>query len=146
MPAIICAGTHQVRFSLTFSGMQISLRNGANIWTDKAVRLTGSEKLLQYYITLKLSESNLMQYSGIYLSITFWVIPVVPFVCYFLSPAVPPHIHIWLTHLSLDKMAAISQTTFSNTCLWTKSCVFLFKFHWSLSIRVKLTISQHWFR
>ena len=51
-----------------------------------------------------------------------------------------------LTHLPLDKMAAISQTTFSNTFSWMKSLVFRFKFHWSLFPRVLLTISQHWFR
>ena len=46
-----------------------------------------------------------------------------------------------LTHLSLDKMAAISQTMFWNTFLWMKSFVFRSKFHWSLFLRVQLTIS-----
>ena len=35
-----------------------------------------------------------------------------------------------LTHLSLDKMVAISQTTFSNAFSWMKSFVFRFEFHW----------------
>ena len=30
----------------------------------------------------------------------------------------------------VDKMAAISQTTFSNAFPWVKSFVFWFKFHW----------------
>ena len=34
------------------------------------------------------------------------------------------------THLPLDKMAAISQTTFSNEFSWMKSFVFRFEFHW----------------
>ena len=51
-----------------------------------------------------------------------------------------------LTHLTLDKMAAIWQTTFSKAFSWMTSFVFRFKFHWSSFLRVKLTISQHWFR
>ena len=53
---------------------------------------------------------------------------------------------ILLTHFPLHKMAAISQTTFSHAFSWIKSFVFWFKFHWSLFLRVQLTISQHWFR
>ena len=37
-----------------------------------------------------------------------------------------------LTHLPLDKMAAISQTTVSNAFSWKKRFVFRFVFHWSL--------------
>ena len=47
-----------------------------------------------------------------------------------------------LTHLLLDKMAAIRQTTFS----WMKNFNFWLKYHWSLFLRVQLTIGQHWFR
>ena len=36
----------------------------------------------------------------------------------------------------LDKMVAISQTTFSNTFSWMKTLVFLIDFHWSLFLRV----------
>ena len=43
-------------------------------------------------------------------------------------------------------MAAISQSIFSNAFSWMKSFVFWFNFHWSLFLRVQLTISQHWFR
>ena len=46
----------------------------------------------------------------------------------------------------LDKMAVISQTIFSDAFLWVKSFAFWSKFHWSLFLRVQLTISQHWFR
>ena len=41
-----------------------------------------------------------------------------------------------LTYLSLDKMAATSQTTYSNAFLWMESVVFLFEFHWSLFLGV----------
>ena len=51
-----------------------------------------------------------------------------------------------LTHLPLDKMAAISQMIFSYTFSWIKSSVFWKNFHWSLFIRVQLTITQPWFR
>ena len=51
-----------------------------------------------------------------------------------------------LPHLPLDKMAAISQTTFSKAFSWMKSFVFWFECHWSLFLRVQLAINQHWFR
>ena len=50
------------------------------------------------------------------------------------------------THLPLDKMVAVSQTIFSAAFLWMKSFVLWLKFHWSLFLRVKLAITQHWFR
>ena len=45
-----------------------------------------------------------------------------------------------LTHFPLYKMAAISQTTFSDAFSWMKSFVFWLRFHWSLFLRVQLTI------
>ena len=45
-----------------------------------------------------------------------------------------------------DKMDAISQTTFSSAFSWMKMFEFQLKFHWSLFLRVQLTIFQHWFR
>ena len=54
----------------------------------------------------------------------------------------PPH---WWniqisTHLPMDKMAAISQTIFSDAFLWIKRFGFWLKFQWSMSVRVQLTI------
>ena len=49
-------------------------------------------------------------------------------------------------HWVRDRMAAIFQTTFSNWFSGMKLCEFRLKFHWSLLVRVKLTIFQHWFR
>ena len=49
-----------------------------------------------------------------------------------------------LTHLPLDKMAAISQTMCSNAFSWMKSFVFWFKYHWSWFLSVQLAISKHW--
>ena len=43
-------------------------------------------------------------------------------------------------------MASISPTMFSDTFSWTKSVIFWLQFHWSLFLRVQLTIFQHWFR
>ena len=49
-------------------------------------------------------------------------------------------------HLPLNKMDAISQMTFSNIFLWMKGFVFWMIFHWSMFLRIKLTVFQHWFR
>ena len=51
-----------------------------------------------------------------------------------------------LTHWGRDKMAAISQTTLANIFPWMQMLEFWYKFHWSLFLRVQLTIFQHWFR
>ena len=51
-----------------------------------------------------------------------------------------------LTHWGRDKMDAISQTTLSNAISWKKMLEFRLRFHWSLFLRVQLTIIQHWFR
>ena len=51
-----------------------------------------------------------------------------------------------LTHWGRDKMASISQTTFSDSFSWMKMLKFRLKFHWSLFLRVQLTIFQLWFR
>ena len=44
------------------------------------------------------------------------------------------------------RMDAISQTTFPSTFSWMKMVEFRLKVHWSLFLRVELTIFQHWFR
>ena len=55
-------------------------------------------------------------------------------------------IHLrFLSHLPLDKMAAISQTTFSSAFSWMKSFIFRFKFYWNLFLMFQLTETQHWF-
>ena len=51
-----------------------------------------------------------------------------------------------LTHWGRDKMDAISQTTFSNAFSWMKMHEFRLRFHWSLFLRLELTIFQLWFR
>ena len=43
-------------------------------------------------------------------------------------------------------MATVSQTTLSNAFSWMKMLEFRLRFHWSLFLRVQLTIIQHWFR
>ena len=48
-----------------------------------------------------------------------------------------------LSHLPLDKMAAISQMVFSNAFLLMKNCVFWLKFRWRLFLRVQMTTIQH---
>ena len=51
-----------------------------------------------------------------------------------------------LTHWGRDKMAAISQTTFSNEFSWMKMYEFRLTFHWSWFLGVQSTIFEHWFR
>ena len=51
-----------------------------------------------------------------------------------------------VTHWGRERMAAISQMTLSNAFSWMKIYEFWLKFHWSLFVRVQLTIFQHWFR
>ena len=51
---------------------------------------------------------------------------------------------VW-THWGGDKMAVIFQTTFSNALSWMKMYHFRIRFHWSLFLRVQLTVFQHWF-
>ena len=51
-----------------------------------------------------------------------------------------------LTHLPLDKMAAVSQTIFSDLFSSMKKKIFWLKFHWGLFLRSQLTIIQHWFK
>ena len=67
----------------------------------------------------------------------------VPFKCW--SHAIAPWLSL-LTQLLQDKMAAISQTIFSDAFSWMKSFVFSLKFHWGLFLNVQLTITQDWFR
>ena len=47
-----------------------------------------------------------------------------------------------------DTTDTILQTTFSNVFSWIVlyCVVFRFKFHWTLTLRIPLTTSQHWFR
>ena len=51
-----------------------------------------------------------------------------------------------ITHTPIDKMAAISQATFSDAFSRMKNFVFWLEFHWSLFLRVQSRGSQHWFR
>ena len=50
-----------------------------------------------------------------------------------------------LTHWGWDKMVTSSQTTLSSAFSWMKMLEFQLKVHWSLFLRVQLTIFQHWF-
>ena len=62
-------------------------------------------------------------------------------------PYEPPHCIWcnWLTHFPLNKIAVISQTIFSDEFSWMKSFAFWLEYHWSLFIRVRLTITQYLF-
>ena len=50
-----------------------------------------------------------------------------------------------LTHWGLRKIAAISQTIFSNAFSWTKMYEFRLRFHGRLFPRFRLRVFQHWF-
>ena len=49
-------------------------------------------------------------------------------------------------HLPRDKMVTILKTVFSHTLSLMTSFVSWLQNHWSLFLRVQLTITQHWFR
>ena len=49
-----------------------------------------------------------------------------------------------LTHIPLDKMASISQTSSSDAFSWMKSFRYCLKFQWCRFLTVKLKINQHW--
>ena len=51
-----------------------------------------------------------------------------------------------LTHWSRDKIATISQMTFSNAFSWTKIHEFRLRFHWILFLKFELIIFQQYFR
>ena len=53
---------------------------------------------------------------------------------------------VYPTHLPLDEMATTSPTIFLDAYSWMKIFAFWLKFHWSLFLKVQLTITQHWFR
>ena len=83
---------------------------------------------------------------------TFWRVRIVAGKRVKLNPTVANILLIkrkpkWhLTHCGRDKMAAISQTAFSNAFTLTKIFECLSKLHLSLFLSVQLTIFQHWFR
>ena len=51
-----------------------------------------------------------------------------------------------LPHWDREKIAAISQTAFSNVFSGMKMYEFILIFHWNLFLRAQLTIFKHWFR
>ena len=53
---------------------------------------------------------------------------------------------IALTHWGRVRLDAISQTTFSSAFYWMEMYELRLKIHWSLFLRVQLTLFQHWFR
>ena len=55
-------------------------------------------------------------------------------------------VQVILTHWGRDKMATISQTTISDSFSRMKMYEVHLIFHWSLFLRFKLTIFQHWSR
>ena len=52
----------------------------------------------------------------------------------------------WLETLSCTLWRQSNEETFSNVFSSMKMSAFQFRFHWSLFLRVQLTIFQHWFR
>ena len=116
-------------FKLIF--MLITLINFMAIISDINMWLCQWLKFLYY------QQWSLNQWLGNYLFIHFllWLH------CYSVTIS-------WVHHLcwGRDEMDAITQTTFSSAFFWKKTFEFQLKFHWSLFLRVQLTIFQHWFR
>ena len=76
----------------------------------------------------------------------YYVRVILWFYCIYMVMEMPCPWVLLLTHWGRDKMDAISQTTFSSVFSWMKMFEFRLQFHWSLFLRVQLTIFQHWFR
>ena len=53
---------------------------------------------------------------------------------------------VWFNSPPLDKMATISQTICLDSLYVNEKFYIWLKFQWSLYLRVRLTITQHWFR
>ena len=94
--------------------------------------------ILRFYESRRFTdnESKLTQCMGV----TCWLL------CAIIYHITHMHFIDNLTHWGRDEMDAISQTTLSNAFSWMKMFAYRLKFHWSLFLRVQLTISQHWFR
>ena len=75
----------------------------------------------------------------IYMHVTEWII------IYFNDGLLAVRTQQTSTHWGRDETATISQTTFSNAFSWMKMYEFRFRIHWSLFLKLKLTIFQHWF-
>ena len=120
-------------------------------WLNILTHLPGANELIYWNLVL-----------GVKISV--WNKVILPWMEYFLSqgakyivrwgtsPHTPLLMHNtdisyllcneWLTYWGLDTMAAILQTTFSNTCSSMKIFVFRFKIHWRLFLRIQLTIKS----
>ena len=66
--------------------------------------------------------------------------------CHNIIIAIGLLMNVLLTYWGRDKMDTISQITFSNAFSWMKMFEYRLRLHWSLYLRVQLTISQHWSR
>ena len=86
-------------------------------------------------------------YSTNELTVTLWYVKLWYMIqVYSSSQSTLCHSHCLLTRWGRNKIDAILQMTFSNAISWMKMFEFRLKFHWSLFLKVQLTIFQHWFR
>ena len=102
-------------------------------------------------------------YAAFVVTITLWLFTLIYLICtaFTKHQRLPPLWHTWLaysfgvsldstqyrpwtalTHWGRDKMAAISQTTFSNAFSWMNTYEFRIRFHWILFLMVEITICK----
>ena len=140
---VICSRRNLTQLPATVPDHTIELNYSCNSLT------TLSRILPTYFGTIRildLSHNNIKQLNGEIFLLTH------PVAVLFLHgnklTTLPPAVGTvkYLTHWGRHKMDAISQTTLSNAFSWTNMIEFRFKFHWSLFLRVQLTIFHHWFK
>ena len=114
---------------------------GGKLWNDLP-------EFVQHSTSIESFKQNYKMYKLIISSWLFafcgnWSISVLCNYYSFPLLVVPPQ-HgcevISLTHWGRDDMDAITQTTFLSAFFWMKMFEFRLKFHWSLFLRVQLTI------
>ena len=104
------------------------------------VVLTGSSQCTLQWVKIKCNRTLVADYStNTVMNVILKIFLIIAYVSGLLKPTTP------LTHLPLDKMAAISQTIFSDAFSLIKSFEFWLIFHRSLLLKVQQTMTQHWF-
>ena len=106
-----------------------------------------------FYIHIPQPDVNIYAYFGIVpvietkrlclacpIKLNFYWVPNSPLISYVIHAKLQHQCSI--AYWGWDKMATILQKIFRNRFSWMK----MFEFHWSLFMRVQLTMNWHWFR
>ena len=101
------------------------------------------------YTVKRIWSCILIQVSRVYVHRTKWQQKSVtsePMMTRFIVACIHQASKIYEWNAKFNTLAAIFQTIFVNGFSWMKIYQLRLRFHWSLFLRVVLTIFQHWFR